>query len=240
MKTLFVSIFCLISSLSFSQMTMTKLNGTPINNGDIITFNTAVDPGSYLGYKIYNSSPDDINVKVRIVSIVNAPGSNLQLCIGPICVNNLIVGNVYPSNLPVVIPANGENGNFDHFLNTYSNGSTIIDYVLKFFQVDDAGVEIGNSITFTYRYNPNLGTTSFNQENLGAMVKSTIVGSQLDLNVTKNGIIRMYDLNGKLVQSSNLSVGEQSIDTSNLVSGSYILNYTNDEGQTSSMKIIKK
>jgi hypothetical protein len=240
MKTLFVSIFCLVSSLSFSQMTMTKLDGTPINNGDVITFNTAVDPGSYLGFKIYNSSSEDISVKTRVVSIVNAPGSSLQFCIGPICVSNLIVGNVYPSNLPVVIPANGENSNFDHLLNTYSNGAAIIDYVLKMFQVDAGGAEVGNSITFTYRYNPNLATTTFNQDNLGVSIKSTLVDSHIELDVLNNVTVAMYDLSGKLLQNSELTSGQQTIDVSNLTSGNYILNFINNEGQTSSIKFIKR
>ncbi len=168
MKKVLILIISLYSSLSFSQMTMKKLDGTPILNGDVLTYTTLGDQNNitstdpaYLGLKIYNSAAGSINVKMKLISMTNADGNNLQFCIDPICVGTITVGNSYPSSGTSSVPANGQNGNFDHFVNSNpGNGTSNVDYVLKFYMVNTFGVEIGNSITFTYRYSPTLGVAT--------------------------------------------------------------------------------
>ncbi|MGL2965613.1 T9SS type A sorting domain-containing protein [Flavobacterium sp. XGLA_31] len=248
MKKAFFLIACLYSSLSFSQMTMKKLDGTPILNGDILTYTTLGDESNissndpaYLGFKIYNSSASNINVKMKLISMTNATGSNLQFCIDPICVGTITVGNSYPSSGSSVVPANGQNGNFDHFVNAYGgNGTANVEYVLKFYMVNSFGAETGNSITFTYRYSPNLSVTSNSLKEAGISVNSTLVTSQVDFASTVGGRVELFDLNGRLINQSNYISGYNTLDVSLLNASVYIMNFTSDEGKKASLKIIKK
>jgi hypothetical protein len=226
---------------------MKKLDGTPIVNGDVFTFTTLGDAETaassdpaYLGLKIYNSSASNINVKMRLISMTNADGSNLQFCIDPICVGSLTVGNAYPASGSSVIPANGQNGNFDHFINANpGTGAGNVEYVLKFYMVNSFGAEIGNSITFTYRY-ATLGISTNALQNAGINVKSTLVKSQFEFDATSNGKAELYDLNGRMVTSVNYISGYNYVDVSNLNAAVYILNFTNEEGKKAALKIIKK
>lgn len=243
MKTVLIYIFCLQSLYSIAQMSLTKIDGTPINDGDVFNFTSALEPDSYLGIKVINNSNSDINVKVKCVNIINSNGSNVQLCFGNICVPNITTGNSYP-NVPAFIEANSSNGNFDHFLNTNTgiNPNLPVEYAFRFYQVDDNGIEIGNTVSFTYRYSATLSNQSFSNQlsTLGVSLKSNIVTNSLEIEASKNTQMSMYDINGKLVREQNLNSGSHSIDTSILNSGTYILSFRNNEGQTATSKIIKK
>jgi len=241
MKFILVSIISLFSLASFSQLTLKKLDGTVINDGDVLTYTSIEEPANYLGLKIYNSLSEDVTVKIKVVSFPAGYGSNLQLCIDPICVNNLIAGNSYPS-FGSTIPANGENGNADHFLNLNTgDGSSNLDYVLKLFRVDENNVEVGNSVTFTYRYTPNLSNADFNQlASLGIQLKSTVIKNSINLQVTNQSQAAIYDLNGKLLVAQSLVAGDNSIEASKLASGVYLVNLTTIEGKKATLKIIKE
>lgn len=241
MKFILVSIISLFSLASFSQLTLKKLDGTVINDGDVLTYTSIEEPANYLGLKIYNSLSEDVTVKVKVISFPAGYGSNLQLCVDPVCVNNLIAGNSYPG-FGSTIPANGENGNADHFKNSnFGDGVSNLDYVLKLFRVDENNVEVGNSITFTYRYSPSLSTSAFNQlANAGIQLKSTVVKNNIELQVTKPVKANIYDLNGKLVADQNLVAGINLIEASKLASGLYLLTVTTNEGKKITQKIIKE
>jgi hypothetical protein len=241
MKIILTIVFSLYSLVAFSQLTLKKTDGTVINDGDVLVYNSIAEPTNYLGLKIYNSLSEDVYVKIKVVSFPDGQGSNLQLCIDPICVNNLVMGNSYPS-FGSTIPANGENGNSDHFLNSNAgDGINSLDYVLKLFRVDENNAEVGNSITFTYRYTPNLSNTDFNQlATLGIQLKSTLVKNNLELQVTKPVSANIYDVNGKLIVNQSLVTGDNSIEASKLASGLYILSLTTNEGKKATVKIIKE
>jgi hypothetical protein len=244
MKKGFVLLFSLFSIVSFSQMTLSKLDGTPINDNDILNYNIANETEGYLGIKVYNSSSNGINVKAKCVSMANTTGTNVQFCIDPICVANLVVGNSYPSaTLSLLVPANGQNGNFDHFFN--SNLGIVqgvnVDYVFKFYQVDDSDVEIGNSVSFTYRYNPNLSTSNIDLlTNYGIRVDATNVSSTLQISSQNNVSLAILDLNGKKISFHSLAKGNQSVDVSKLSNGIYIMNFTTVEGEKLTQKFMKK
>jgi hypothetical protein len=230
-------------------MTMKKLDGTPINNGDIFTYSVLGDPNNitstdpaYLGLKIYNSSASSINVKMKVISMTNADGTNLQFCIDPICVGTISVNSTYPSSGPSVVPANGQNGNFDHFVNSNAgDGINPVIYVLKFYMINTFGAEVGNSITITYKYDSTLSTTSFNDlKNTGIALKSTLVDSQIEFDATTSGRSELYDVNGRLVSSTRYTSGYNYVDVSNLNASVYIISFITDEGKKASLRIIKK
>lgn len=243
MKKIFIATVALFSLVASAQMSLKKLDGTPINNGDVFTFDVAEEPGSYLGIKIYNDSSEPINVKAQVVGFTNADGTNVQLCLGDVCLATIVAGNSYPPNFPAIIEGNSENGNFDHFLNLNSGIDTNlpVTYSLRFYQLDGSGSEIGNSVSFSYHYVSPLGISDFAQlAQSGVSLKSNIVANELEMIVTKNIQYSLYDVTGKSVLSQNAAIGNHTADLSNLSSGTYILSYQNKEGQTGSIRIIKK
>lgn len=243
MKNIFIAIIGLLSLVTSAQMTLKKLDGTPINNGDVFTFDVAEEPGSYLGIKIYNDSSDPINVKVQVVDYTNTDGTNVQLCLGDVCLGTIVPGNSYPPNFPAFIDGNSENGNFDHFLNLNSGLDTNlpVTYSFRFYQLDANGAEIGNSVSFSYRYVSPLGVSDFAQLlQSGVSLKSNIVANELEMTLTKSIEYSLFDVTGKAVLSQNAAIGNHTADLSNLSSGTYILSYQNKEGQTGSIRVIKK
>jgi len=234
-----------ISQFSFAQeITMTRpSDGSPIVNGTILASSVTSD-ASEIKFKVKNTGTTTTNVWARCQSLINNDGSNFQFCFGQECIGEVTQGGVYPS-VPLTIAPNASNGNFDHFLN-YNIGSGVfpMDFVFKFFQTNQTtqgGAEVGNSITLTYRYDPNLSIDDVNQlQNSGVIIKSTIVDNELTLDVLKSSVMSIYDLNGKILVNTNLNYGIQSIDVSNFSSGIYLVKFINSEGNSSNKKIVKK
>ncbi|WP_338377639.1 T9SS type A sorting domain-containing protein [uncultured Flavobacterium sp.] len=242
MKNLLVTLSLLIFSSTFAQFSVTKTDGTPILNGDMITYTVATDPQSSLGFHVINNTSSPLLTKILFVSATNYNGTNFQLCYGTECIDNIVVGQSYP-NPAFEIPANGQNGNYDHFLNTNTGDGVNypMDFLFKFYAVDATGAEIGTPIFFTYRYNPSLATTNFtNLSEMGVELNNTVVENNLELTTVKNITIDLFDLNGKKVYSQLVNSGNQNIDLSSLASNIYFLNITNEENQKESIKIIKK
>ena len=241
-KLLLLSIICLFTANVFGQLSLKRLNGAPINDGDVINFTSTTDPDNYLGIKIYNASPNTMRVKARVISITNADGTGIQLCFGNVCVATIAEGVSYPSGNPASIPAQGVNGNFDHFLNENTGLDTAenVEYTLKFYQIDSNGLEFGNSVTFTYKFSQTLATNNFSVNNTSDLsLKSNVVNNNLELEVIKNTKIEIFDTNGKQILNKDLVAGNQSIDVSNFMSGVYFLTNTNQDNKQSTLKFIK-
>lgn len=242
MKRLLLTAFLMSGLCSFAQLSVKTLEGTPIVSGNVFTFNALEEPDNYLGFKIYNTSAQSMKVRAKCVSITNSTGTDLQLCVGDVCLNTITAGNSYPSNA-VTIPANGQNSNFDHILNNNPgiDPTQPVEYVIRISQVDNSNVEIGTPVQFTYRYQATLATTTFDAlSQAGIQVKSTLIQNQLEVKSQQNAQLELFDVNGKRVQSQNLVPGENAIDLSGLNAGIYIASFKNDAGQTASSKLIKK
>ena len=129
-----------------------------------------------------------------------------------------------------------------HFLNTVTGTAPYPkDYTFKVYQVNTSGAEISNSITLTYRFDPTLSVDAINQlQESGVVIKSTIIDNVIELDVMKDSKMELFNLDGKVVLSKTLSFGYQSVDTSNLSSGVYVVNFTDSYGNTSVKKVVKK
>jgi hypothetical protein len=230
--------FC---SLGYSQITLSRHSGEIINDGQVVAYNTIAFPAAEMDFYTRNlSTTTATNVKVICESLVNSDGTGFELCYGNECLSFVEEGERYPS-VAVNLPPNGVNGDFDHFLNTNATGVYPQDYTFRFYQIGAGGAEIGNSITMTYRFDPNLSVDDINQlQTAGVIVKSTLVENQLVLDVLKNSAMQIFDLNGKVVLQSNLNYGIQSIDVSNLSSGVYVANFISEQGNSATKKFIKK
>lgn len=75
---------------------------------------------------------------------------------------------------------------------------------------------------------------------MGVALSNTLVENSLELTTTKNVTLELFDINGKKVYSELLNSGTQSIDLSSLASNIYLLNITNEDNKTETIKIIKK
>jgi Secretion system C-terminal sorting domain len=242
MKKIFLVFAILLVNSIQAQMTVTKHDGTPILDGQTLTFISTNFAESELAFYVHNNTSSNMITRISCENMTNSDGSGMELCYGNVCLPSVTIGESYPSS-PFTIAPNSVSGNFDHFLNT-NNGDGIhypMDYTFRFYQLDTSGNEVGNSITFTYRFQPVLASNSFNQlENMGVKIKSTLISNQLEFDNTTDVAMEMYDLSGKLVRNSKFISGNQSVDVSNLSSGSYILNFIDNKGSRASKQLIKR
>lgn len=243
MKRILLLVSVLVGTFGFSQIAVTRHNGTPVNNGQVLAYNTNTGLAAEFDFYVKNlSTTSSVNVKINCMSLVNTDGFGFELCFGNECLPDVEEGMTYPINSPyVTLPPLGQSGNDGHFLNTPIASSTAPfpkDYVFRFYQ---AGNLSGNTVDVTYRYDPNLSTDEINQlQTAGVIVKSTIVDTELVLDVLKGDSMSIYDVNGKIVYATKLNYGIQTIDVSNLNSGVYVINFTNAEGNSTTKKIVKK
>ena len=242
MKKILFLFFSLSVSTIYAQIALSRHNGSPITDGQVVGFNTIAYPAALMNFYVRNLSvTSSTNVKVTCQALLNNDGTGFELCFGNECLSSVEQGETYPST-PVVLAPNGVNGNFDHLLNTTA-GSGIYpkDYTFRFYQINGNGVEVSNSITMTYRFDPNLSVDDVYQlENSGVIVKSTLIKNELLLDVLNKSQMTIYDINGKLVNATKLAYGMQAIDVSNLSSGVFILKFTSEGGNVTTKKIIKQ
>ncbi len=239
MKNLFI-LFLLVAYNSFAQLSVRKVDNTIINTGDTFNFNQLTDPEAYLGIKVFNTSlVDDINVKIKVESITNANGTDVQLCFGNLCFGTIIAGNNYP-NLPITLSPGQSNGRFDHFINFNSGTVSGVDviYVFKFYLVDGNGTEIGNSVTFSYKYNPNLSSSNFESESKKVKFYPNPSSGILKIDTESQLKISVTNLIGKVVYTNDSVVNNTNIDLSNLQKGIYLVNVVGENTNTTEKLIL--
>jgi len=242
-KFIYLVPFLLVTTLLQAQFTVEDYDGVPILDGDIRSFNSVVEAEATLYFWINNDTTEDILVKIKNESITNADGSAYQFCFGTLCIFDITKGQTYPvSGIPETIPAGGTNPQFDKFFNqNEGDGSNFpLDYVWKFFQVDENGDEIGESITFTYRYDPTLNTSDFQLNQMGVTLNNTVGSNEIQLTVKTPVSYETFNLQGKLIQKNGLSVGNSTIDVSGYKSGLYVMVFHDEAGNKATAKFIKK
>ena len=238
-NTIFVIAILLFTFAIHAQnpYTVTDHDGEEITEGMIITFNNHGIPDGSLDYTVTNNSDQDINMRIEFVSAVNADGTGFELCFGQ-CFIDLVVGQTVP-NAPdfITIPSGGTNLDGDHFATT-APATELQDYNFRFYLTDSEGVDIGNSLNFTYRYDPVLGLNDLRE--LGVEITSTVIFNEMEVNTMEEMDMAIYNLQGQLINSQNLFSGNQIINLSYLSPQIYIVNFTTEEGISKTLKIIKK
>lgn len=220
-----------------AQYVVVDHDGAEITEGMVVEFGEAGVPNGSLEYYVTNNGPDEIYMRIEFVSAVNANGDGFELCFGQ-CYIDLTVGQmVPPAPQKITIAPGGTTPDGNHFAATIPS-SEIQDYNFRFYETDVNGVDIGNNLNFTYRYNPSLGVNDVNE--LGVNVASTVVFNDMQVNAVEELNMVIYNLQGKLVKSQKISVGQQSINMSDLSSQMYIVNFSNNEGASKIIKVVKK
>lgn len=240
-KFLLLFIFLFSTTVTFSQFSIEDYSGVPIEDGDIRSFGS-VNPGvATLYFWIVNESQtDDILIRIKLESITNSNGDSFQFCFGGLCIFDVEEGQTYPlSGVPEVIPAGGTNPEFDKFQNENEGDGTNypIDYVWKFFQVDENNNEIGESITFTYRYDSSLNTQDF-QNNVGVNLLNTISDGFLSVSALETVDYKIYNINGQMITKGNITSGNSTIQTHNLTRGLYFVEFANNKGNKTTLKFV--
>ena len=242
-----VSLFSLlITTLALqAQMTVTTYGAleTEILDGDIISVGSLAPQAATVYFYIHNNFDEDIDVRVKVEQITNTDGDEFQFCFATLCIFSIEEGAVYPEQGgPVTIPAGGTNVEFDKFQNENAgDGENYpLDYVFKFFQVDENDEEIGESITFTYRFDPNLSTIDHSLNAMGVTLKNTIGNNSIWFDSTASVNYQMFDLNGRSIQSQFFAEGSHQVGISQLKAGLYLLKFTDNQGRTATAKFVKK
>ena len=211
--------------------------GNEIIDGMVVEFSDYGVSNASLNFFITNTGADEIYMRIEFVSAVNATGAGFELCFGQ-CYIDLIVGQTVPAAPEfITIASGGTTPEGNHFANTIE-GTEIQDYIFRFYETDSEGNDIGNSLSFTYRYNPILGINDANE--LDIIVASTVILNNMQVNTVEELNMEIYSLQGKLVNSQKINIGQQLINMSNLSSQMYIVKFSNDEGTSKTIKVVKK
>ncbi|MFT5237385.1 MAG: hypothetical protein ACI9M9_000977 [Flavobacteriaceae bacterium] len=238
-KILFLSLLFVAIS-SNAQYSIVDGDGNVFVDGQIVEYNTVAFPDAELEFFVTNNGAAPINMRIDFVSAlnINTP-SGFQLCFGN-CYFDIEVGDSVPPGIGfIAIGANQTTGIGNHFYGDYAgSGSDIVDYVFRFYETDGAGVDIGNALTFTYRYNPTLGLDDLNK--LNVEIDSTIISEILSLETTEALDVIIYDLQGRVVLKQRLDVGHQQINMSDLSSQMYLVHFQNNRGVSYTTKVVVK
>ena len=242
MKNQILVLLTLCSFFTFAQMVVKKANGTAFVNNEVMTLTSAAFPANNVDFFVQNTSSSPIRVKIRCESITNATGADFQLCFD-LCYPSVTSGGRYPGgNLNAVeIPGNTTTGNGNHFQNANPGTGTFpMDYTFRFYMIDTAGAEVGNSITVTYRFNPNLSVSSNTDlEKMGVTVAKTVTSDFVSISSNQLLSADLIDTTGKKISSKNIEAGTTAFDVSNQSAGIYFLNFKNFDGKSAVAKIIK-
>jgi hypothetical protein len=245
MKFKFICYFLFLSvSFSFAQMSINTLQGNePIEDGDVFQFDTNVFEEAKLKYVLSNTSAtEDIQIKIEVVSFSNTDGTNLQLCVQPLCFFSISIGETYPVD-PIVLAPGADNGDFDYFVNTNpGDGENYpMEYVLRFFTVDDNGNEVGEDVTITYLYDPEpLSTNEFQLSDLGVELENSMVSQDVSFSASVPVKMELFNISGKRVNQFEANSGYNSFDLSNLNSGIFIAVFSTDDGKRAVTKLVKQ
>ncbi len=220
-----------------AQYVVTDHDGNEITEGMVVEFSASGVPDGSLEYYVTNNGSDEIYMRIEFVSAVNANGNGFELCFGQ-CYIDLVVGqSVPPAPQKVAIAAGATTPDGNHFAATIPS-SEIQDYNFRFYETDSDGNDIGNNLNFTYRFNPTLGINDVNE--LGVTIASTVIFNDMQVNAVEELDMVVYNLQGKLVNSQKINVGQQTINMSDLSSQMYIVKFSNNEGASKTIKVVKK
>jgi|TARA_B100001059_G_C17818353_1_gene576679 hypothetical protein len=237
-NTLLIAVFLTTFAL-FAQnpYTVSDQDGEEVTEGMVITMNDFGVPDGSFDYFVTNDSDDDINMRIEFVSALNADGSGFELCFDQ-CFIDLVIGQSIPPPPNFVTILAGEttpSGN--HFAATIES-TEVQDYNFRFYLTDSEGVDIGNDLNFTYRYDPTLGLNDIKE--LGVEITSTVIFNAMEVNTLEEMNMFIYSLQGQLINSQMLYSGNQIINLSYLSPQVYIVKFKTKEGISKTLKIIKK
>ncbi len=158
MKTILSIILFSISIISFAQISL-SIDGEEATDGQVFTYNHLGGSAADMVFVVTNEGSSETYANVEIIEINNNDaGTNLQFCWN-LCYTEIHEGNVFPSNPEQLNPGESTAPVGNHFVNEYEgdNPDEPVSYVFNFQEVTESGEINGNTITVTYKYDPNAG-----------------------------------------------------------------------------------
>ena len=238
-NTIFVIAIFLTTFATLAQnpYTVKDHDGLEITEGMVVTLNNFGVPNGSFDYFVTNDSDEDIYMRIEFVSAVNADGSGFELCFDQ-CFIDLVIGqSIPPAPNFVTIPAGQTTPSGNHFAATLESNE-VQDYNFRFYLTDSEGIDIGNDLNFTYRYDPILGSNDFRE--LGVSITSTVIFNNMEVYAMEDMNMVIYNLQGQLINSQILSTGNHTINMSYLSPQMYIVKFKTTAGISKTMKILKK
>lgn len=223
---------CLFISANAQQFNFRKSDGTPINNGDVLAYGST---GTYLNFRVTNTGSVPLDIKIKCIGLTNATGNQFELCYGGSCYDNINLNEVYPEYENILGPGASNPSQGDHFVNYNAGNGTAMDYQ---FSVYALGYE-SQTLTFTYRFDPQLGIDNLSSDWKGIQLESTLINSAISFQAEQNGKIELVNINGQKVYSKQFEAGANQMDVNSISSGIYFATFTNAENKTAQFKLIK-
>jgi len=203
-------------------------------------------PSTTFDFRIKNTGTSPIKVRIKVESLINTNGE-AELCVNGLCAHPVFQGDIFPLNAdyleiqPNELQPFADSSKFGNY-ETGIDPSQPVDYVLKFFQVNDNGYEIGTPLHIICRYTSGAsGIDDFKQTDL-PFVYPNPANDMITIShsSTKISNIQIFDITGKQVKSLNISDNKQTIDISGLQQGLYLVSLFDDKKIVSQQKLIVK
>jgi hypothetical protein len=236
MKKIIVIALLLMTGVSFGQFTFFTLEGQPIADGAVFTYNTFADNDSKLRFRVTNTSANSLEIKIQAIAITGGNGTAFELCYAGTCNDNIALNGIYPDYEYPLGPGQN-NGNFDHFVNNNALGGNPADFVFSIYAI---GFE-SQAIVFTYRYAPDLNVPTLEKGKVQLVLEQTQVSNTLSFETKEAGTATIINLNGQVVTGSfGFEAGINQHNLASLSSGVYFVKATYTNGTTEVVKFIKK
>jgi hypothetical protein len=243
MKKIILFAALAFTTLIQAQVITATADGETITEGQTFITNGLNAQAATLDLVVTNVSNSDIFIKLRVNTITNADGNDVQFCFGGLCYFSIAEGNTVPTNdVLVAIEPGGTNADGDHFLNENpgTNPAADVNYNLSFIQVSSTGEVLGTLLTFNYKYSPAASASDFSAlQNMGITLSSTVVKNQLDVTANTAATLELYNINGQIVKKATIAQGTQTVDISSLSSAVYFAKFTTQNNKTSQIKVVK-
>lgn len=237
MKKIMLAASLLISAIGSAQLEFTT-EGEPIENNQVFEFDTFHE----MSFRVENLSEEETKfLRVRVDELVNTDGTSVQLCFG-ICLFQINENTIVPPSFPIMLEPGQMNSAQDHVWNTNPGDGVNypMDFALTFYEEDENGEFVGDLVSLTYRYNPQMGLPGVSLSQLGIQNMNTVWDASLNLNSSSDLNMEIVNLSGQVVNAARVASGEQSIDVSSLNQGVYIVRFTNDNNTSAQVKVVKK
>lgn len=232
-------------TIANAQYTVRDDQGNVLHDGDVVEFGSTLYPDAEYAFFVTNdNTTETIFSRIEYISQENALDPNFeQLCYGVQCYFEIPLGTTVPpasEDAAIIFPEETTGIGNHLYSNDPGNGVDNVNFVFTFKQYDgpQSTVEIGTPLTFTYRYNPTLGTGEVKKVNLS--IQSTVVSDQLVINASEPVNFKMFDVQGRLVKQAKFEAGNRIINVSDLNSQTYIVQFENNNGARKTSKILVK
>lgn len=217
-----------------------------VEDGSVFEFTGTSHEEAYMSYKLYNDSDEEASFRIKVVSIYNTDGNNIEACLGGLCYYMIIEGATYPTSggqpsYETIAPGQAQLSDDDHFWNhneTGINPDEPIEVVFAFEKLDQAKLFPVETLSFTYRYSPSMSVDSF-EKDLNVRIENTMIrDGKLNVDTKEPVSAEIYNLLGQKVKSFNLNAGQSTVDISNFSAQIYLVRFINNDGRMRTQKIV--